>query len=171
GLSPIRIMMRQCLLLLVAALCAFWLPSRQAYTQELRRILYGTTASPSQLPVWVAKDAGFFEKQGLNVEPVQIRGGSLITVAILTGNLEFYGAGAESVVAPPAAGGEIVVLACPVDVDPVYLIVRPEIKSTAELKGKAAGITRYGSTTHFYLRAALKNIGLDPERDILIVQL
>src|SRR5215468_82736 len=153
-------MMRQCLLLLVAALCAFWLPSQQAQTQELRRILYGTTASPSQLPVWVAKDAGYFEKQGLDVEPVQIRGGSLITVAILTGNLQFS-----------AAGAEIVLLACPVDVDPVYLIVRPEIKSAAELKGKPAGITRYGSTTHFYLRTALKNIGLDPERDILIMQL
>ena len=76
-------MMRQRLLLLVAALCSFWLPCQQAHTQELRRILYGTTASPSQLPVWVAKDAGYFEKQGLNVEPVQIRGGSLITVAIL----------------------------------------------------------------------------------------
>jgi NitT/TauT family transport system substrate-binding protein len=55
-------------------------------------------------------------------------------------------------------------------VDPVYLIVRPEIKASAELKGKPAGITRYGSTTHFYLRQALRNIGLD-ERDILIVQL
>jgi len=74
-------------------------------------------------------------------------------------------------VAARAAGGEIVLLACPVDVDPVYLIVRPEIKSGAELKGKPAGITRYGSTTHFYLRAALKNIGLDPERDIVILQL
>src|SRR5262245_28034830 len=110
-------MMRQRLLLLVAALCAFWLPCRQAYTQELRRILYGTTASPSQLPVWVAKDAGFFEKQGLNVEPVQIRGGSLITVAILTGNLQFSGAGAESVVAARAAGGEIVLPCCTVGVD------------------------------------------------------
>jgi len=164
-------MMRQRLLLLIAALCSFWLPYQQAHAQELKRILYGTTASPSQLPVWVAKDAGYFEKQGLNVEPVQIRGGSLITVAILTGNLQFSGAGAESVVAARAAGGEIVLLACPVDVDPVYLIVRPEIKSIAELKGKPAGITRYGSTTHFYLRQALRNIGLDPERDILIMQL
>ena len=85
--------------------------------------------------------------------------------------MQFSGAGAESVVAARAAGGEIVLLACPVDVDPVYLIVRPEIKSIAELKGKPTGITRYGSTTHFYLRTALKNIGLDPERDVLIMQL
>jgi NitT/TauT family transport system substrate-binding protein len=163
-------MMRQRLLLLIAVSCAFCLLSRQAHAQELRRILYGTSASPAHLPVWVAKDAGYFEKYGFNVEPVQIRGGSLITVAILTGNLQFSGAGAESVVAARAAGGEIVLLACPVDVDPVYLIVRPEIKSSAELKGKPAGITRYGSTTHFYLRTALKHVGLD-ERDILIVQL
>ena len=57
------------------------------YAQELRRIHYGTTASPSHLPIWVAKDAGLFEKAGLNVEPVQIRGGSLSTLAIITGNL------------------------------------------------------------------------------------
>jgi ABC-type nitrate/sulfonate/bicarbonate transport system substrate-binding protein len=159
------------LVLLGAIFCFLLLTERHANAQELRRILYGTTASPSQLPVWVAKDAGFFEKHGLNVEPVQIRGGSLITVAILTGNLQFSGAGAESVVAARAAGGEIVLLACPVAVDPVYLIARPEIKSAAELKGKPAGITRYGSTTHFYLRTALRQIGLDPERDILILQL
>jgi len=164
-------MIRQRLLLLIAALCAFCLAQQQAHTQELRRILYGTTASPSNLPVWVAKDAGYFTQYGFNVEPVQIRGGSLITVAIVTGNLEFSGAGAESVVAARAAGGEIVLLACPVDVDPVYLIARPEIKSAADLKGKPTGITRYGSTTHFYLRTALRHIGLDPERDVLILQL
>ena len=120
-----------------------------ARTEELRRILYGTTASPSHLPIWVAKDAGFFEKDGLNVEPVQIRGGSLITLAIITGDLPFSGAGAESVVAPGPAGGDVVLLACPVDADPVYLITRPEIKSAQDLKGQASAVTRYGSTTHF----------------------
>ena len=94
--------------------------------------------------MWVAKDAGYFTQYGFNVEPVQIRGGSLITVAILTGNLEFSGAGAESVVAARAAGGEIVLLACPVDVDPVYLIARPEIKSAADL------VCDHGSTDYDY---------------------
>src|SRR5262245_20195067 len=139
--------------------------------QELHRILYGTTASPSNLPLWVAKDAGLFEKNGLNVEPVQIRGGSLITLAIITGNLPFSGAGAESVVAARASGGDVVLLACPVDTDPVYLITRPEIKSPHDLRGQASAVTRYGSTTHFYLRAALKHVGLNPERDMTILQM
>lgn len=139
--------------------------------QELRSILYGTTASPSHLPVWVAKDAGLFEKFGMNVEPVQIRGGSLITLAIITGDLPFSGAGAESVVAARASGGDVVLLACPVDADPVYLITRPEIKSAAELKGQGTAVTRYGSTTHFYLRAALRHVGLNPDKDMIILQL
>jgi ABC-type nitrate/sulfonate/bicarbonate transport system substrate-binding protein len=147
------------------------LESQPAAAQELRRILYGTTASPSHLPVWVAKDAGYFEKNGLDVEPVHIRGGSLITLAIITGNLPFSGAGAESVVAARAAGGDVVLLACPVDADPVYLIARPEIKTAQDLKGQASAVTRYGSTTHFYLRAALKHVGLNPERDMTILQM
>jgi NitT/TauT family transport system substrate-binding protein len=107
----------------------------------------------------------------LEIEPVQIRGGSLIALVIITGDLPFSGVGAESVVAARVAGGDVVLLACPIDTDPVYLIARPEIKSPAELKGLASGVTRYGSSTHFYLRAALKHAGLDPERDVTVLQL
>ena len=163
--------MIRCLLLIAVALLGGLLARQPGQAQELKRILYGTTASPSNLPIWVAKDAGYFENYGLNVEPVQIRGGSLITLAIITGNLQFSGVGAESVVAARAAGGDIVLLACPVDADPVYLITRPEIKSAAELKGLASAITRYGSTTHFYLRAALKHVGLNPDKDMTILQM
>jgi len=142
-----------------------------ARAEVLRRIFYGTTASPSNLPIWVAKDAGYFDKYRFNVEPVQVRGGSLITLAIITGDLPFSGVGAESVIAARAAGGDVVLLACPIDADPVYLITRPEIKSAAELKGQASAVTRYGSTTHFYLRAALKHVGLNPDKDMTILQL
>jgi len=153
-----------------AVACALCL-SAAARAGELKRIYYGTTASPAHLPVWVARDAGFFAQYGLQVEPVQIRGGSLITLAIITNDLPFSGVGAESVVAARAAGGDVVLLACPIDADPVYLIARPEIKSAADLKGQAGGVTRYGSSTHFYLRSALKHIGLDPERDLIVLQL
>ena len=142
-----------------------------AAAQDLRRIHYGTTSSTAHLPIWVAKDAGYFAKNGLNVEPVNIRGGALITMGIMSGQLQFSGAGAESAVAARVEGGDVVLLACPVDSDPVYFITRPEIKSAAELKGKATAVTRLGSTTHFYLRAAARHVGLDPEKDLTILQL
>jgi len=145
--------------------------SLPALAQELRRIHYGTTASVSHLPVWVAKDAGLFAKKGLNVEPVQIRGGALITMGIMSGQLQFSGAGAESVVAARIEGGDVVLLACPSNLEIIYLITRPEIKSASDLKGKSSAVTRLGSSTHFYLRAALRYVGLDSEKDLTILQL
>ena len=164
-------MNRYRLITLMAAFCTLLSAQPPASAQDLRRIHYGTSISISHLPVWVAKDAGFFAKQGLNVEPVQIRGGALITMGIMSGQLQFSGAGAESVVAARIEGGDVVLLACPSNLEPIYLITRPEIKSAAELKGKSSAVTRLGSSTHFYLRAALRNVGLDSEKDITILQL
>ena len=79
-----------------AGLCVAALLHSPADGQEPRRIMYGTTASPSNLPIWVAKDAGYFDKYRFNVEPVQIRGGSLITLAIITGDLPFSEIGRAS---------------------------------------------------------------------------
>src|SRR5918995_248899 len=163
-----RISWSLCALAVFAALT--W-AAKATDAQELRRIHYGTTTSTAHLPIWVAKDAGFFAKNGLNVEPVHIRGGALITMGIMSGQLQFSGAGAESIVAARIEGGDVLLLPCPFSSDPVYLMARPEIKSAAELKGKSTAVTRLGSTTHFYLRAALRHVGLDSEKDLTILQL
>ena len=160
-------MNRHRLIVLIAALLAE-VSTCPSLAQDLRRIRYGTTASVSHLPVWVAKDAGYFARMGLNVEPIFIRGGALITIAIMSGQLQFSGAGAESVVTARIEGGDVVLLACPSDLEPIYLVTRPEIKSAAELKGKSSAVTRLGSSTHFYLRAALRAVGLDAEKDLTL---
>jgi ABC-type nitrate/sulfonate/bicarbonate transport system substrate-binding protein len=142
-----------------------------AHAQELRRILYGVSTSISHLPVWVGKDTGLFAKNGLNIEPVQIRGGAVSTMAIMSGQSVLSGVGAGSVVAARVEGGDIVLLACPADLEPVYLIARPEIKSPAELKGKAAGVTRLNSSIHFYLRSATRMVGVDSDKEMTLLQL
>jgi NitT/TauT family transport system substrate-binding protein len=144
---------------------------RPAESQELRRILYGTSTSISHLPVWVGKDTGLFAKNGLNIEPVQIRGGAVSTMAIMSGQAVLSGVGAGSVIAARVEGGDILLLACPADLEPVYLITRPEIKAASELKGKAAGITRLSSSIHFYLRSALRMVGIDSDKEMTLLQL
>jgi NitT/TauT family transport system substrate-binding protein len=139
--------------------------------QELRRVLYGTSTSIAHLPVWVGKDMGLFAKNGLNIEPVQIRGGAVSTMAIMSGQTVLSGVGAGSVVAARVEGGDIVLLACPTDLEPVSLIARPEIKSPADLKGKAAGITRLNSSIHFYLRNAARMVGVDSDKEMTLLQL
>jgi NitT/TauT family transport system substrate-binding protein len=142
-----------------------------AQAQELRRVLYGTSTSIAHLPVWVGKDMGLFAKNGLNIEPVQIRGGAVSTMAIMSGQTVLSGVGAGSVVAARVEGGDIVLLACPTDLEPVSLIARPEIKSPADLKGKAAGITRLNSSIHFYLRNAARMVGVDSDKEMTLLQL
>ena len=156
--------------LLSIALLLGALPVR-VIAQEPLRIPYGVTTSLQHLPVLVGKDSGLFAKQGLNVEPIHIRGGALITTMIMSGTVQFSGAGAESVVSARIEGGDVTLIACPADTDVVYFVGRPEIKTAAQLKGKSSAVTRLGSTTHFYLRAALRSLGLDPEKDMTILQL
>ena len=142
-----------------------------AHAQELRRVLYGTSTSIAHLPVWVGKDTGLFVKNGLNIEPVQIRGGAVSTMAIMSGQTVLSGVGAGSVIAARVEGGDIVLLACPTDLEPVSLIARPEIKSPSDLKGKAAGITRLNSSIHFYLRSAARIVGVDSDKEMTLLQL
>ena len=141
------------------------------FAQTLKQLRYGTTISTVNLPVWVAKESRIFAKHGLDPEVIMIQAGALTTLAIISGELQFSGAGAASVLAARIKGSDIVLVACPADSDLVYLMARPEIKTTAELKGKSSAVTRLGSTTHFYLRSALKYAGLNPEKDVTILQL
>src|SRR3972149_144481 len=139
---------------------------------ESQRLRFGTTNSIMNLPVWVAQDARLFSKHGLTqVEIVFIQSGTLNTMGVISGELQFSGAGAASVVAARVKGGDVVLLACPVDADAVYLVARPGIKSAAELRGKTAAVTRLGSTAHFYLRSALRYAELDPQKDVKVLQL
>jgi NitT/TauT family transport system substrate-binding protein len=151
------------ILLLVAA-------SKPAFAEDLKRLRYGVSSATTQLPIWAAKEGGLFSKHGLDVEVILMRGGPLNTLAILSGQMQLSSSGAEAVVAARAEGADLVLLACPVDIDPVYLIARPEIKNPAELKNKTTGVTRLGSTTHFYLRLALKQVGIDADKEMKILQ-
>jgi NitT/TauT family transport system substrate-binding protein len=92
-------------------------------------------------------------------------------MAIMSGQTVLSGVGAGSVVAARVEGGDIVLLASPTEMEPVSLIARPEIKSPAELKGKAAGITRLNSSIHFYLRNAARMVGVDSDKEMTLLQL
>ena len=124
---------------------------RLSFAQDIKRLRYGVSTATTQLPIWAAKEGGMFSKYGLDVEVILMRGGPLNTLAIVSGQMQLSSAGAESVVAARMEGADLVLLACPIDTDPVYLIARPEIKNPVELKNKNSGVSRLGSTTHFYL--------------------
>lgn len=157
--------------LLALVFLAFLALAPKLFGQETKQIRFAVTSPPHFLPVWLAADNKIFSKYGLDVDVIYMRGGALITMGIISGELQLSGVGAESVVAARVEGGDVVLLACPLDLDYVYLITRPEIKNAAQLKGKATAVSRLGSTTHFYARAAFRQLGMDVDKELTILQL
>src|SRR5262245_24072627 len=153
-----------CLLLVVGI-------TPSVFAQETKRIHFAVSTPVHYLPVWVAKEAKLYNKHGIDVEVIWIRSGAMATLGIVSGQLPLSGVGAASVVAARAEGADIELLACPLDGDVVYFITRPEIKSAEQLRGKATAVTRLGTSVHFYLRTALKQVGLDADKDMTILQL
>ena len=140
-------------------------------SQETKRFHFAVSTPVHYLPIWVAKDAGLYSKHGIDVEVIWIRSGAMATLGIVSGQLPLSGVGAASVVAARAEGADIELLACPLDGDVVYFITRPEIKTSEQLRGKATAVTRLGTSVHFYLRTALKQLGMDADKDMTILQL
>jgi NitT/TauT family transport system substrate-binding protein len=138
---------------------------------QTKRIAAGYSAiSATQTGFYVAKDAKVFEKYGLYVDPVYVAGGSRMAQAIIGGEFALALAGGN-IVNVNLAGGDIVIIGGVVNVPSFYLFVQSSIKRREELKGKVVGVTRFGASTDVSLRAFLKKSGLEPDRDVKVLQM
>jgi NitT/TauT family transport system substrate-binding protein len=152
---------------IVAALC---LLASRGYAQEKVRIAYGSVSVQSGL-VWIGKDKGLFAKYGLAPEIIYIPGGSTNIQVLVSGSLDFSQLTGAPGAAANLAGADIVYTAAFVDKLNYQLVTRPEIKNPEQLKGKKLGVSRFASSADFGLRAMLKRLGVDPAREVTILQI
>jgi sulfonate transport system substrate-binding protein len=111
-------------------------------------------------------EAGYFDQQGLDVETTQIPGASVLTAAMIAGEVKIGTVGASAPIEARLGGADLVMIADTTPVLVFWLISRPEIRAMADLRGKRVGVTRIGTATHFAGRLALRQHGLDPEQDV-----
>jgi NitT/TauT family transport system substrate-binding protein len=90
---------------------------------------------------------------------------------MLGGSAPIIQAGAVAAIAATAAGSDVVIIAATGNVSSFHLMARPDIKQPADLKGKRAGITTFGSTSDQMVRIALKKFNLEPNRDVAMLSL
>jgi ABC-type nitrate/sulfonate/bicarbonate transport system substrate-binding protein len=126
--------------------------------------------SGTQAITWVARESGIFAKHGLDVELLFTGGGRAIT-SLLGGDTPLITVGGPSVIAARLAGSDAIITAHIFDTILYSLIVQPDIKTLADLKGKKIGASRFGSATDFALRYVLKQNGFDPLKDVVIFQI
>lgn len=156
-------------ILVLVAFLLLW-PIRDGYPQEKIRVGYGAVSIQSGL-VWIAKQKGLFAKYGLAPEIIYIPGGSINIHALISGNLDLTQLSAAPGVAANLEGADIVYIAGFLDKLNYQLVTRPEIKSIEQLKGKKLGISRFSSSADFGLRAILKRLGIDPAKEVTILQI
>ena len=146
-----------------------------AHAQPLKKIRIGyPSISFRQSNVWVAKERGLFNKYGLEVDPVLLRGGQVATQALASGDPPIVNIG--TVVQANLAGHNLVLIAAVETKYDMIVFTRPGITQLEQLKGKRMGITGFGSATHFSSIILMKHLkfepkdlalipaGLDPER-------
>lgn len=130
----------------------------------------GGSASGTQLTMWLAKEGGYYEKHGLNVEAISIPGSSLALQAMLAGELPILQLGGAASIQANFGGADTVIIATIVSKFLFWIYGRPEIGRMEDLKGKVFGTTRFGTLSDLASRFALRLYGLDPERDITMIQ-
>ena len=89
--------------------------------------------SPTQTPVWVALDSGFFKDYGLEVVPVQFSGGTQTIMALMSGDVQMTTTGGPAAVNAKLNGGSSVIIGTSVGVFPYTFYVGPAIRG----KGRA----------------------------------
>ena len=117
----------------------------------------------------VALKRGMFKDEGLDVELIRMNANVSVT-ALATGDIDYTMVFA-SVVRGALRGMPMKVVASFMDSSTHLLIARPEYKSIRDLKGKTLAVSTYGATSDVAARMMMKQGGVDPEKELKIIQL
>jgi ABC-type nitrate/sulfonate/bicarbonate transport system substrate-binding protein len=132
----------------------------------------GTIFSATQAPLWAAKEGRYFEKYGIkNLEVIQFSGGQPVTRALIGGDIQISTTGGAAVVNARLKGADTVIIARTVGVFPYTLYVGKDIRDAGELKGKKLAVSTIGGSGYVAMQYALRKIGLDPDKDVTMLQI
>ena len=120
-------------------------------------------------PVWAANDRGLLKKYGFESEIIAMQGGTQLAQAVIGASIPIAVMGGAYLTAA-VRGADLVMIATHMDKFPYSLIVKPNIKKVEDLKGTKLAISRFGSSSDAGLRVALQKLGLNPDKDVTILQ-
>lgn len=128
-----------------------------------------SSLSGSQVVAEYALQKGVFEKHGLDVNLIDIDGGSKAVSAMIAGDVDFCQVAGSAVVNAAVAGEDLVFIGGLYNTYIYSLMVLPEIETAEDLKGKALAVSNPGASSDTALRAALAGLGLEADEDVAIL--
>ena len=142
-----------------------------AFAAASGRIILGYAAPGARaLPFWMAQELGLFNKYGVDVEPVFIRGAPILVAGLASGDIHVGSTGGSATLAAVAGGQDLKIIATFGSRNTFDLVAQPNIKRPEDLRGKRIGLTSIGGTTWMALLLWLEHFGLDVQRDQMQLQ-
>ena len=163
-----KILLMRSLTLVAVIVVLAQLAGVQAQTAGLKKAKVAVPiVGVSSIPTFVTKELGYYRDEGFDTEIILMRAAVTIQ-ALISGSVDYTGTPGATIAAA-VQGAKLLVLMAYFD-KPLYdLVVRPEISSYAELKGKVFGIAALSGFAYEIPRVMLSRNGLDPKRDVTIM--
>lgn len=167
-LQPLKVTRRKSIMTLITVLVAsFCAPG--AHGQDKIRVGYGSL-STSYAAIWVAGEARLFQKNGIDAEVLYLES-ALVRTALLTGDIAMGGMSGTTMAAPRLQGADPILIASFSNSLQYRLVVRPDIRTVADLKGKRIGVAGFGLGAHRGAQIMLAKLGLNPDTDVTMLQI
>ena len=136
----------------------------------LKLVIGYASTTPRLMPLWMARDQGFFGKYGIESEPVLLRSGATLVTGMASGDIQIGRTAGAAVLSAVAAGHDIKMLATFSSRNSYDVVVRPNIKRAEDLRGKKLAINSVGGGTWIGAMLWLEHFGIDPQRDQILLQ-
>lgn len=133
------------------------------------RVGYGAL-STSYAPIWLAGEARLFQKNGIDAEVLYLES-ALVRTALIAGDIAMGGMSGTTMAAPRLQGADPIIIASFLNSLQYRLVVRPEIKTPAQLKGKRVGVAGFGLGAHRGAQIMIAKLGLNPDTDVVMLQI
>jgi ABC-type nitrate/sulfonate/bicarbonate transport system substrate-binding protein len=155
------------LLLSTAAFFFLFAPSLLAQTAKIH--VSAPSKSLTWFPAHLTREKGFYRAEGLDVDFVVMKP-QVALQALISGDVD-YTTALGSTMRAGVRGLPLRVVMTIADKPLFALMVRPEINSVEELKGKLLGISSFGASSDTLGRAILRRYKLTPNQDVKILAL
>ena len=137
---------------------------------QLASVKVGYSSFSDESVLYLGRDTGIFKKHGIHIELIYIPGGSVAMQALLGKSLDLTFAGGTQLVNAQLKGADLRMIGGLNNRLPFVLMAREGITSAEQLRNKKVGISRFGSNTDFVVKLAATQLGLNPKRDIQVIQ-
>lgn len=139
--------------------------------QEIKnvRMVFVSLAWNSEIPFRAALARGYFKQQGLQIEPILIRGGPAAIAALVSGEVDFAAiGGAQAVFRGRARGLDLSIIGCTSSTTNYILLGNKQTRTVEDLRGKMIGVTGAGTYSEFAMKAFLKKHNINPDKDVTL---